>query len=126
MPAPGARLRPCADSSPVNVRTDPTAHRQLKKETRIHGLRANTIDNGCTEGEALAAASRSPSCSIATDLSLTDVELPRALARRPTYGERPKKRIPLRRLHRRQMGVWEFLLVAHWRRNEETIRSIKT
>jgi hypothetical protein len=37
-----------------------------KLKTRIQALRAKTIDNGCTEAEALLAAARSPSYSTAT------------------------------------------------------------
>ena len=33
---------------------------------RIQGLRAKTIDNGCTEAEAAGGAPRWPSCSIDT------------------------------------------------------------
>jgi hypothetical protein len=77
----------------VNERPDPAALDKLK--TRIQGLRAKTIDNGCTEGEALAAAAKVAELLDRYDLSLTDVELREAPCERREYETHRKKRIPL-------------------------------
>src|SRR5204863_6761344 len=62
---------------------------------RIQGLRAKTIANGCTEGEALAAAAKVAELLDRYDLSLTDVELRDAPCERRAYETHRKKRIPL-------------------------------
>ena len=77
----------------MNERPDPAALDKLK--TRIQGLRAKTIDNGCTEGEALAAAAKVAELLDRYDLSLTDVELREAPCERREYETHRKKRIPL-------------------------------
>jgi hypothetical protein len=77
----------------VTQRPDPAALDKLK--TRIQGLRAKTIDNGCTEGEALAAAAKVAELLDRYDLSLTDVELRDAPCERRAYETHRKKRIPL-------------------------------
>ena len=46
-----------------------------KLRARIQTLRAKTIDNGCTEGEALAAAAKVSELLDRYELSLTDVEI---------------------------------------------------
>ena len=66
-----------------------------KLKLRIQGLRAKTIDNGCTEGEALAAAAKVAELLDRYDLSLTDVELREAPCDRLEYETHRKKRIPL-------------------------------
>ncbi len=66
-----------------------------KLRTRIQGLRAKTIDNGCTEGEALAAAEKVAELLDRHDLSLTDIEIREAPCERREYETRAKKRIPL-------------------------------
>jgi hypothetical protein len=66
-----------------------------KLRTRIQGLRAKTIDNGCTEGEALAAAGKVAELLDRHDLSLTDVEIREAICERREYETLRKKRIPL-------------------------------
>ena len=58
-------------------------------------MRAKTIDNGCTEGEALAAAAKVAELLDRYDLSLTDVELRDAPCERRAYETHRKKRIPL-------------------------------
>ena len=74
-------------------------HRNLpafdKLRMRIRGLRAKTIDNGCTEGEALAAAAKVAELLDRHDLSLTDVEIREAPCERRVYETHRKKRIPL-------------------------------
>jgi len=77
----------------VNAHPDPAALDKLR--TRIQGLRAKTIDNGCTEGEALAAAAKVAELLDRYDLSLTDVELRHAPCERRAYETHRKKRIPL-------------------------------
>ena len=66
-----------------------------KLRTRIQGLRAKTIDNGCTEGEALAAAAKVAELLDRYDLSLSDVEIREAPCERREYETHRKKRIPL-------------------------------
>jgi hypothetical protein len=66
-----------------------------KLRTRIRGLRAKTIDNGCTEGEALAAAAKVAELLDRHDLSLSDVEIREAPCERREYETHRKKRIPL-------------------------------
>ncbi|TAJ40963.1 MAG: DUF2786 domain-containing protein [Reyranella sp.] len=66
-----------------------------KLRTRIQGLRAKTIDNGCTEGEALAAAAKVAELLDRHDLSLSDVEIREAPCERRAYETHRKKRIPL-------------------------------
>lgn len=77
----------------MTERPDPAALDKLK--ARIQGLRAKTIDNGCTEGEALAAAAKVAELLDRYDLSLTDVELRDAPCERREYETHRKKRIPL-------------------------------
>jgi Protein of unknown function (DUF2786) len=58
-------------------------------------LRAKTIANGCTEGEAVAAAAKVAELLDRYDLSLTDVEIREAACERRAYETRNRKRIPL-------------------------------
>ena len=66
-----------------------------KLKVRIQALRAKTIDNGCTEEEALAAAAKVAELLDRHDLSLTDVELRAAPCERRAYETHRRKRIPL-------------------------------
>ena len=66
-----------------------------KLKVRIQALRAKTIDNGCTEDEALSAAAKVAELLDRYDLSLTDIELRAAPCERRTYETYRKKRIPL-------------------------------
>src|SRR5688572_18340881 len=66
-----------------------------KLRTRIQGLRAKTIDNGCTEGEALSAAAKVAELLDRYDLSLTDIDIREAPCERREYETFRKKRIPL-------------------------------
>ena len=66
-----------------------------KLKTRIQALRAKTIDNGCTEDEALSAAAKVAELLDRYDLSLTDVEIRAATCERRAYETNRKKRIPL-------------------------------
>jgi hypothetical protein len=72
---------------------DPTALDRVR--LRIQALRAKTIANGCTEGEALAAAAKVAELLDRYDLSLTDVDVRRSSCERLTYEVRRNKRIPL-------------------------------
>jgi len=58
-------------------------------------LRAKTVANGCTEGEALAAAAKVAELLDRHDLSLSDVEIRAAACERRVYETRNRKRIPL-------------------------------
>ena len=66
-----------------------------KLKGRIQALRAKTIDNGCTEQEAIAAAAKVAELLDRHDLSLSDVELRAALCERIVFQTGRKKRIPL-------------------------------
>jgi hypothetical protein len=66
-----------------------------KLKVRIQALRAKTIDNGCTEEEALSAAAKVAELLDRYDLSLSDVELRAAPCERRVYETHRKKRIPL-------------------------------
>ena len=66
-----------------------------KLKVRIKALRAKTIDNGCTEDEALSAAAKVAELLDRYDLSFTDVELRAAPCERRTFETYRKKRIPL-------------------------------
>src|SRR3954449_6403223 len=66
-----------------------------KLRARIQALRAKTIDNGCTEDEALSAAAKVAELLDRHDLSLTDLEMREAPCERRTYETHRKKRIPL-------------------------------
>jgi Protein of unknown function (DUF2786) len=66
-----------------------------KLKTRIQALRAKTIDNGCTEDEALSAAAKVAELLDRYDLSLTDVEISAAPCERRAFETHRKKRIPL-------------------------------
>ena len=62
---------------------------------RIQALRAKTIANGCTEGEALAAAAKVAELLDRYDLTLGDVEMRHASCRQLAYQSPLKKRIPI-------------------------------
>jgi len=66
-----------------------------KLKTRIQALRAKTIDNGCTEDEALSAAAKVAELLDRYDLSLTDVEISDAPCERRAFETHRKKRVPL-------------------------------
>lgn len=66
-----------------------------KLKVRIQALRAKTVDNGCTEDEALSAAAKVAELLDCYDLSLTDVELRAAPCERRAYETHRKRRIPL-------------------------------
>jgi hypothetical protein len=72
---------------------DPAVLDKLK--SRIQALRAKTVDNGCTEDEALAAAAKVADLLDRHDLSLTDVELREAQCEQRAYETHRKKRIPI-------------------------------
>lgn len=66
-----------------------------KLRARIQALRAKTIDNGCTEGEALAAAAKVAELLDRYELSLTDIEIRETHCEERVYETRLKKRIPI-------------------------------
>jgi hypothetical protein len=77
----------------VTVHPNLAAFDRLK--TRIQGLRSKTMDNGCTEAEALLAAAKVAELLDRYDLSLTDVEIRNAQCEQRYYETQRKKRIPL-------------------------------
>ena len=77
----------------MDAHSDPTALDKLK--SRIQALRAKTIDNGCTEDEALSAAAKVAELLDRYDLSLTDVDIRKAPCERRSYETYRKKRVPL-------------------------------
>jgi hypothetical protein len=77
----------------VTVHPDQAALDRLK--TQILGLRSKTMDNGCTEAEALLAAAKVAELLDRYDLSLTDIEIRTAQCEQRHYAARRKKRIPL-------------------------------
>jgi hypothetical protein len=79
--------------TPVDQHSDLAALDKLR--VRIQALRAKTIDNGCTEDEALSAAAKVAELLDRYDLSLTDVEIREAPCERRAYETHRKKRIPL-------------------------------
>jgi len=66
-----------------------------KLKGRIQALRAKTIDNGCTEDEALSAAAKVAELLDRYDLSLTDIEIREEQCERLDFETRRKKRIPI-------------------------------
>jgi len=66
-----------------------------KLKLRIQALRAKTIDNGCTEDEALSAAAKVAELLDRYDLSLSDIDIRAAPCERRVYETWRKKRIPL-------------------------------
>ena len=62
---------------------------------RLQALRAKTVENGCTEGEAMAAAAKVAELLDRHDLSLSDLEIRAAPCERRVYETHLKKRIPL-------------------------------
>jgi hypothetical protein len=66
-----------------------------KLTARIQALRAKTIANGCTEGEALAAAAKVAELLDRHDLTLGDVEMRQAPCRQLAFESSLRKRIPI-------------------------------
>jgi hypothetical protein len=66
-----------------------------KLKSRIQALRAKTIDNGCTEEEALSAAAKVAELLDRHDLSLTDIEIREEQCERLAFETGLRKRIPL-------------------------------
>ncbi|UDL96025.1 DUF2786 domain-containing protein [Lichenihabitans sp. PAMC28606] len=72
---------------------DPAAHDKLTG--RIRALLSKTVQNGCTEDEALAAAAKAAELLDRHDLSLSDVDLREIACVRMIYETHRKKRIPI-------------------------------
>lgn len=64
-------------------------------KARIEALRAKTVDNGCTESEALAAAEKVAELLDRHNLSLSDVEIQASECDRRTVETSRKTRAPL-------------------------------
>ena len=87
--------RQASETRPLTLHQeiDPAALDKLKG--RIQALRAKTVDNGCTEEEALAAAAKVADLLDRHDLSLSDVDLRGSTCERVVYETFRKKRIPI-------------------------------
>jgi Protein of unknown function (DUF2786) len=66
-----------------------------KLKARIQALRARTVDNGCTEQEAIAAAAKVAELLDRHDLSLSDVEVAQSQCERAVFRTGRKKRMPI-------------------------------
>jgi hypothetical protein len=64
-------------------------------KTRIQALRAKTVQNGCTEQEALAAAAKVADLLDQHDLSLSDVEIREEPCERAVVETYRRQRVPL-------------------------------
>jgi hypothetical protein len=64
-------------------------------KARITALLAKTVQNGCTEGEALAAAAKVAELLDRHALTLTDVEIHDSPCERAAFTSHHKKRVPL-------------------------------
>lgn len=73
----------------------PTTADLDKLKARLAALRAKTVENGCTEDEALAAAAKVAELLDRHDLSLTDLELAQEVCQELSFEPTRKKRIPL-------------------------------
>ena len=73
----------------------PTSVDLDKLRARIQALRSKTIENGCTEDEALSAATKVADLLDRHDLSLTDIETRDEQCERVAFVASRKKRIPL-------------------------------
>ncbi|MDB5570957.1 MAG: hypothetical protein JWN93_2140 [Hyphomicrobiales bacterium] len=72
---------------------DPSALDALAR--RIQALRAKTVENGCTQAEALLAVAKVAELLDRHDLTLGDAALREALCERRAYRTQGRKRIPL-------------------------------
>ena len=72
---------------------DDTAIQKLR--LRIRGLRAKTLENGCTEAETLLAAAKVAELIERYDLTIGDVEIRATRCERRVYASSHKKRIPI-------------------------------
>ena len=90
-----AKLAPPVKAKPASRGIADHAAAVLAPAQRHGRSRAKTIDNGCTEGEAVSAAAKVAELLDRYDLSLTDVEIREAPCERRAYETRRKKRIPL-------------------------------
>lgn len=66
-----------------------------KLKSRIVALLAKTVANGCTEAEALAAATKVADLLDRHALSMSDVEIRQSPCERVVFASRHKKRVPL-------------------------------
>ena len=66
-----------------------------KLRARIQGLRAKTLENGCTKAEALLAAAKVAELLDRYGLSLSDAEFATARCERRLYTDARNKRVPI-------------------------------
>ena len=66
-----------------------------KLKSRIQALRAKTVQNGCTEAEALSAAAKVAELLDQYDLSLSDVDLRQSPCEQGVIDTNRKQRQPI-------------------------------
>ena len=66
-----------------------------KLKSRLQGLRAKTMANGCTEDEALAAAAKVAELLDRHDLSLSDLEIRQELCEQSVLPTNSNQRQPI-------------------------------
>ena len=64
-------------------------------KARIAALLAKTLENGCTEGEALSAAAKVAELLDRHALTMSDVEIRESPCERLSFASRHRKRVPL-------------------------------
>ena len=96
---------------------DPSSESLTKLRARIAALQAKTVGNGCTEGEALAAAIKVAELLDRHDLSRDDLELRNEVCLRVPYASTRKKRMPIADCID---AVAHFFDCAVWREKDRT------
>jgi hypothetical protein len=84
-------------------------------KSKIVALRAKTIENGCTEQEALMAAKKVSELLDSYDLSLTDIEMSQASCERLDYKTSRKKNTPI---HETIPAIADFTDCRTWRERD--------
>lgn len=90
-----------------------------KLKTRLQGLRAKTIANGCTEEEALAAAAKVAELLDRHDLSISDLELRQEQCERSAIDTNRKQRQPISAC---VAAIADYCDCKVWREKDETGR----
>ena len=90
-----------------------------KLKTRLQGLRAKTIANGCTEEEALAAAAKVAELLDRHDLSISDLEIREEQCERSAISTNRKQRQPISAC---APAIAEYCDCKLWQEKDETGR----
>jgi hypothetical protein len=90
-----------------------------KLKTRLQGLRAKTMANGCTEEEALAAAAKVAELLDRHDLSLSDLEIRQEQCEQSAIATNRKQRQPISACI---PAIAEYCDCKVWREKDETGR----